>query len=104
MNFMACIGESKVANRRGDSPSIISMYSVQHHVSKHFVEQAIGRKAVTTAASRCFASIVNNDKVRLQLEGISPFESRSLYIDINVGCKVGGDVLEYFRDQSTFVR
>ena len=35
------------------------------------------RELVTSAASRCFASIVN--KVRLQLDGISPFESKSLY-------------------------
>ena len=39
--------------------------------------EAIGRKSVTSVAFRCFASIVN--KVRLQLEGLWPLESRSLY-------------------------
>ena len=39
--------------------------------------EAIGRKSGTSAASRCFASIVN--KAGLQLEGIWPFENRSLF-------------------------
>ena len=60
-----------------------------------------GRKFVTSAVPRCFASIVN--KTRLQLEGIWPLESRLFYSHGILAAKLAGNTAGTTPDSSADV-